>query len=189
MSDEKKQQLYHPNELKQHLDTEYHPAKSKFLREHKVQGPCPFGCGKQFAGNDLLIHFRDTAKQSDEHILAIARAGLFAPEFLPLEDRLPATTEHAVVPIEAVLPAGNIDRRGNVTPRSTPTYDSGLPVLRLPTTDPITQTAWWKEHEEGLYGHDADIQQAQRRYMMDVIDNNLRTLTQGQASAANRTRT
>lgn len=74
----KQDQRYLPGELNQHTVTAYHSPRSIFLRRYKHQGLCPYGCGKQFAGKALLQQVLTQTGQSDEHLLAAARAGVFA---------------------------------------------------------------------------------------------------------------
>lgn len=118
----KKEQLYLPGKLKQHLATAYHSPKSKFLRRYKTKGPCPFGCGTSFVGKELLHHVLTSVKQSDEHLLAAACAGVFARDFSTREGRQARTATRVVrgqalttvtadpiaVPLAALLPTANI---------------------------------------------------------------------------------
>jgi hypothetical protein len=47
--------------------------------------------------------------------------------------------------------------------------------LRLPTKAPLVETEWWKEVHEGESGDVADVLQAQRRFIANLADQNLRT--------------
>lgn len=199
---DKKERKYLPGQLKQHLISEYHSPRSKFARKYPDNSLCPFGCGKTFKkSKEIIYHAWDQLNQTDEHLLKAARAGLFNSDFDPREGRTAAVVVNTVggvvqvaqaadpdtVPINAVLPPGNIDPHGNVTAR-TASYPGNSPVLRLPTLSRLTQSAWWKEHQTGLYGHVADALQAQQRCIANLLDNNLRAQGHGQADATGATR-
>jgi len=199
--DAKKTQTYSPGKLNQHLGTGYHSPKSKFLRQYKDKQKCPFGCGEEFIGENLLTHVHTMVGQSDDHLLAAARAGLFARDFGIGEGRVARTQTRIVagqaqtselpdaadVPLSALLPSGNIDVSGTVSARPLQRV-ADHPTLRLPTKARVTQTAWWKEHKTGLYGHVADTLQAQRRFIANMLDSNLRGLGFGQSDETGNTR-
>ncbi len=74
----KQDQRYLPGEHSQHTATAYHSPRSRFLRRFKHKGLCPYGCGKQFAGKALRQHVLAQTGQSEDHLLAAARAEVFA---------------------------------------------------------------------------------------------------------------
>jgi hypothetical protein len=87
----------------------------------------------------------------------------------------------------AIIPPANVNNDGVIAARMKLSIVE-QPVLQLPTNLPITLTAWWPEHPNGLYGRVADILQQQRKFRANILDNNLRALGHGQADEAGNTR-
>jgi hypothetical protein len=57
----------------------------KFLEKYSRSGECPFGCGVHYAdGKCMPAHVYSETEQTDEHLLAAARVGLFARDFTRL---------------------------------------------------------------------------------------------------------
>lgn len=202
--DNKKSKTYKPGALSQHQGTGFHTPKSRFLRKHKEKKPCPYGCGKKVTGTELLQHVWKDVKQSDEHLLAAAKDGLFARDFDPAESRQSHVMTRMVggkatqleagdpdtVPSNVVVRERNIEPvSGNINPREVAAGSKEKPVLRLPTAQPLTDSSWWKQHEEGLYGVAADTLQKQRTWIAEQLDSNLRALNYGRADESGTTRT
>ncbi len=83
----------------------------------------------------------------------------------------------------AMIPPANVNNDGVIAARKKLSIVE-QPVLRLPTNLPITQTA----RANGHYGRVADILQQQRKFIANILDNNLRALGHGQADEAGNTR-
>ena len=86
-----------------------------------------------------------------------------------------------------MIPPANVNNDGVIAARKKLSIVE-QPVLRLPTDLHITQSAWWPEHPNGFYGRAADILQQQRKFIANILDNNLRALGHGQADEAGNTR-
>lgn len=91
------------------------------------------------------------------------------------------------VPLMAMIPPAKVNNDGIIAARKKLSIVE-QPALRLPTNLPITQTAWWPEHANGLYGCAAEILQQQRKFIANILDNNLRALGRGQRDEAGNTR-
>lgn len=195
--------LYKPGQLNQHLGTDFHSPRKRFLRKHKAKAVCPYGCGKKFTGSKLLAHVWKDIEQSDQHLLAAAKDGLFARDFNPSANRISSAVTRVVdgeakkieagdpntVPLKAVVRAENIDRSsGNVMERSLVGTHTEKPVLRLPTANPVSEGPWWHGHDDGIYGDVADTLQQQRTWIADQLDANLRRLGHGRADESGTTR-
>lgn len=78
-----KEKTYLPGKLRQHLATDYHSMKSRWFRKHPGNNiECPYGCGARFSSaKRVLEHALSMKSQSDEHLLAAAKDGLFEPIF------------------------------------------------------------------------------------------------------------
>lgn len=75
----------YPSTKTSHSTREAQTPEQKFLDDHRHGGKCPFGCDKNFDDSeDLLSHVYNQPKQTDEHLLTAAQAGLFARDFAKL---------------------------------------------------------------------------------------------------------
>jgi hypothetical protein len=206
VSEEGQAKLYMPGKLNQHLGTNFHSPKSKWLRPFKGGNLlCPYpDCGIRGTGPVLLLHIHSQISQSDDHLLAAAKDGLFARDFDP-RTMYDSSTKTRVkdgkaqkveqkdpeepVPLSSVIQPRNLTKSGELSENSNVKPDPSAEILRLPTTEPLTETGWWHEHEEGVYGDVADGLAEQRKWIMNKIDANLRDLGQGKASEKGESRT
>lgn len=196
-----------PGKLNEHIGTNYHSPKSKYLR-HFAKGSkntCPYpDCGETGTGPQILSHCHMLLSQTDEHLKAAAKDGLFARDFDPrilafstTKTRVKEGKAQKVQEVDpdkvasaALIPPRNLSKTGNLqeAEKAKKGAIKNEPTLRLPTKQPVTETGWWHEHEDGVYGDVLDTLQAQQRWLMTQADNNLRALGVGQASEKGETR-
>lgn len=187
-----KTKLWKAGKLKQHLGQEFHSPKAQFCRKYKAShNKCPFeeSCTFVGTGSALLQHIFEKTSQTDAHLLAAARAGLFARDFDPKLVRASmvktaskqadgkvaynVASDPTDVPVDDLVHPRNLTAHGELEITKASKAKSKA-VFRLPTNDRLTDTSLWLGHEEGVYGAMADVLQQQRKYIADSVDGALR---------------
>lgn len=202
-----KDNVYMPAKLQVHQSWSFHSPKKAWLRRWKgSKNKCPYpDCDTQGTPEQLLAHVLERKGQSDQHLLAAARDGMFARDFDPKATatgevsvkavgggkyKMVAPEDPTEVDIAAMIPPRNLSKDGEFLdePQARAPVKNE-PTLRLPTKTPLTQTAWWPEHETGIEGAVTDTLHAQQEFLMKLADKNLRDLGKGQANAKGETAT
>jgi len=193
ISPEKQRMHYTPAKLRTHHATDYHTDYQRFLRRYRDLGPCPFGCGKTFNGDELVQHVLLDTRQSDSHLLAAANAGLLKPGFHPSETKhVPAKRrfikKHIIdpenVPKEVLIPPKNLRLPKGTAPEPA-ILPHGAPKFHIPTTAPITATGLWMSFPSGYRSQLEDRLQAYRTFQAEILDQSLRAaIDQGKTTEA-----